>query len=107
MELYDKLAALFGIRGSLVKHFFDYLPYVICNDILNNYKEGTAITEEDLGIGTLSIKVDADTIKYKFTPSKSFEGALLKTVEDKKSPLVARLETIIGQRLSSEYKDLI
>lgn len=107
MEMYEKLASIFGIRDSLIGHIFEKLDYVICNDVLNNYLEGNLVTEEDFGIGKLSIKVEGDTIKYKFTPSRNFEATLVKTIENKESPLVTRLETILGQRLSSEYKELI
>lgn len=65
------------------------------------------ITEIDLGFGELHIKVDEGCIKYRFIPSKELENILIKTVTQRTSPIILKLESNLQEKIDRTYKELL
>lgn len=63
----------------------------------------------DIGIGNLILYINKEKeyITYEFIPFKSLENMLLKTIEDKQSPLVVSIENTLSNKVMSLYKELV
>lgn len=81
--------------------------YCICSDVEETALQNKQITEIDIGIGTLTIFVDDESIQYRFTPSKKLENSIKKTIINKHNPLVEKAEQTLTQRIVNTYKDYI
>lgn len=64
-------------------------------------------TEMDIGIGTLLISDDEETVKYKFIPSKVLEESVNETIQNKKSPLELKLEKNLVNKILNTYKTIL
>ena len=77
-------------------------------DYLNELDmSGEDVVNIDIGIGTISLLVVDDTIQYQFRPSYSLENKLVRTIEDKRVPLVDTLETNLENKIQATYKELL
>ena len=65
------------------------------------------ISEIDLGFGTLLIKLEDDSVKYKFIPSNALETNIKETVTKKKNPLIAAVDSSLVQKIEHCYKELL
>lgn len=75
----------------------------ICHCVYDNPGEVVVL---DIGIGKLSIGVEGEEVKYKFTPFPRLENTIKKAIQDKEDPLVDMIEDKLTNRLLSTYKDL-
>lgn len=89
--------------GSLVSIGID----AICYDVLENSNVGENVSEINIGIGTLSILVDDNQIRYKFLPSDKLESSLVSAVVSGENPLVRRIENKVREKLSTATKELL
>lgn len=96
---------------TIQKEYLDSLvaksEWCICSYIENSILNKESITKIDIGIGSLSILVEDNTIKYKFIPSKELESAIRTTVVDDKNPLKFKLEKVLVDKITNIYKELL
>ena len=96
---------------TIQKEYLDSLivksEWCICSYIENTILNKENITKIDIGIGSLSILVEDNTIKYKFIPSKELESAIRTTVIDDKNPLKFKLEKTLVDKITNIYKELL
>lgn len=96
---------------TIQKEYLDSLvaksEWCICSYIENTILNKESITKIDIGIGSLSILVEDNTIKYKFIPSKELENAIRTTVIDDKNPLKFKLEKTLVDKITNIYKELL
>ena len=79
------------------------IGHSLCESIANNEN----ISEISIGIGTLLLKLEDNTISYKFIPSNKLENTLIKAAQDKESPLTREVEKSIVDKIERTYKDLL
>ena len=65
------------------------------------------IVDLDIGIGILSIKLEKDTLLYKFTPSSELESAIKESVLNERNLLEDAFDSALVERVTNTYKDLI
>lgn len=80
--------------------------YIINDGVYNSIKSGKGVEEFDIGIGTLVIGVDGNTLKYKFIPSTELENSLKFTVKTNKNSLKISLEKSLVNKILELYEDL-
>ena len=102
----EDIATITTIPVASLNKLCDKTICCICNNVEENLLAGQYITESNIGCGSLIVSVENDSIQYKFVPSKKFERALVKTVNDKKNPLVVILENTFANRIVKTYKDM-
>lgn len=78
----------------------------MCHDILEDKLSGSDISELDIGIGILYIKLE-DSIRFKFIPNSKFESIIKTTLTDNISPLISKAENILKTKVIKTYKDLL
>ncbi len=106
-KLLDDLSVLTTISPGTFSSLNDKAISCICHSVFENIQEKESLTTMDIGLGILYIKCEGPDIKYKFIPSKKLEEAVASTVVSRKSPLVAKVETALKDRVESTYKNLL
>lgn len=106
-SLIEDLSTLTTIPTSNFKKLSEKIGFIICDCVEESRLSNSEITEIDCGVGTLSIKVDENNITYRFSPSKTLEGAVRETITKGKSPLSDLAEETLVRRLLHTYKDFI
>ena len=82
----------------------------ICHLLYENYvlmNKNELVLNIGIGDLILHINTEEEFLNYEFIPSKHFERALLKTLEDKESPLIKDIEKNFGDKVLSLYKELV
>ncbi len=106
-DILDDVSTLTMIpKESLIK-LSDKMIWCICNQIEEDKLKTNDISELDIGIGTLLIQNEEDTIRYKFIPSDALESSVIKTINDGTNPLKERLEKRLIQKILNTYKTII
>lgn len=77
----------------------------ICDSLTEN-KE-TQVHDFDIGLGTLSLFITDDSVKYKFVPSKNFEESVKYTIKTGQSPVLQSLENTAILKILDLYRDLL
>lgn len=96
---------------QIKKYVFDKCSD-IGNALIGDYINELDLNNEqvldiDIGIGTISMLVLEDSIKYIFTPTQELESIIINTLENKESPVVEQLEAKLNHKVMSTYKDLM
>ena len=101
------LATLTTIPLASLERLSDLAMSCICHSVEESFIEGETITTIDIGIGKLGIKLENNTILYKFIPSIEFESNIKQTVLSGKSPLTLQVEATLKDKITKTYKDFI
>ena len=104
------ILVLFSVVLVFIQEFFfKKMVFCICEAVKedmvdeNNPKE---ITELDIGIGKLYVKVVGTEVKYKFEPSEYLQKAMLATATNKENPLPDFLDESLGKKFIDLYKEI-
>lgn len=103
----NDLSTLTDIAESDLNRVVKIIMDCICHSVLDNINDKESTTIVDIGIGTLSLLLSQDCIKYKFIPSTTFENKLKTTIKTKKGPITKEVEDILIKRITNTYKDLL
>ena len=104
--LIPDVSLLTTIPELSLKKLADKCKFVICHDVqeacLNNEDEVTV----DVGLGQLTLKIEQDCVRYKFTPNASFEESVERTILTNTSPLTCLVEDTLVNKIENAYKEL-
>ena len=79
--------------------------YCICDSLEDAKLGNEEVTEIDIGIGTLTIKLKDNRVQYRFIPSKQLESNITSTIIEGKNVLVATAEENLVDRITNAYKN--
>ena len=79
----------------------------ICHCVEEQLLKQETITDIDIGIGRLLIKLEGNEIFYKFIPSTQLEKNIITTIKTKESPLIQKAEKSLVDKIENVYKELI
>lgn len=105
-DLIKDVATLTTIPEKSLVKLVDKSYWCISNEVIESLKQGDTVTEIDIGIGILYIKVIDDTIQYKFIPSAKLNDTVKDTVINKRNILEDTLEKTLVNKIVDTYKDL-
>lgn len=104
--LIPDISMLTTIPELSLKKLAEKCKFVICHDVqeacLNNEDEVIV----DVGLGQLTLKIEDEGVRYKFTPNASFEESVTKTVLTNTSPLTCLVEDTLVSKIEHAYKEL-
>lgn len=106
-NLIEDLSLLTTIPVATLTKLNDKAEYLICNDVLETKTKEKDLTEINLGIGVLQIKIINDDIKYRFIPDKKLEIALRKSLIHGENPMDATVESALVNRIINVYKSFL
>ena len=105
-KVIEDLVTITTIPTASFEQISDKIQWIICHAIEESQLEGEDLTEIEFDFGTLAIKVENDSVKYRFTPSKHFSKMVTSTIINKASPLTLKVESILKDRICNTYKEL-
>lgn len=105
--LIPDLQALTQLNNSVFSKLIYLSELSICDDINELDMSSDNVLDLDIGIGKVYFMITEDTLQYQFTPSKSLENAIVKTLETKSNPLVKTAETNLETKIVKTYKELL
>lgn len=100
------LSILTTIDESVLVKLFDKINLCIANDVNEAMIAESNLFDIDLNFGILHIKIDDDSIKYRFEPSKRLESLIGKAVEQE-NKLVSTIESSLASKVQNVYKTLL
>ena len=106
-SIIEKESILTTIPEKSLKRLVDIQEYIINDIVEDTMLQGETSASIDIGLGTLMIKFEDNTLRFKFVPSAKFEESLIETIVNKKNILKLTLEKNLVDKIMHVYKDLI
>lgn len=104
----EDLSALTGISTSALTDFYKLTNMCIAHAVkeasLDKNEEDAYI---DIGIGTLTIHIDSDEIKYRFAPSRPLKNSIEESLQGDEDVLAGAINLKIKERFEKAYKELL
>ena len=106
IEVKKDLSVLTNIPERYYDKIENNLKYIIIDGISDAMVANENTVEFKSDIGSLLVGVEDNVVKYKFTPSETFENDLKSKVKYGQNLLKDKLEDSLIERITSLYKDL-
>lgn len=110
MTITEGVSKLTTIDESALRRLIELGKVVIIDELieqLSNGEEHGNVAKIDIGIGTLMIQFNMDSIKFKFAPNAKFEEDVENACIHKVNLLDAKVESTLKDRILNAYKDLL
>ena len=107
-DFINKMSAITTVKCADLDRFMNVFKSYISQELYESLcinKDTTASI--NIGLGTLIISVESDSIEYKFIPSKSLESIVVDTAVNGNSKLIDDLNSALTNKLLNAYKDFI
>lgn len=106
-NLINDISTLTTIPTKYLAKLNDKALVCICDSVEESLVAEQEITEINIGIGTLYIKLEGELCKYKFIPSNELQKAVKATILNRQSSLTHELETTLVNKIMNSYKDFM
>ena len=107
IEVVKDLATLTTIPETALGKLIPKINYIIANGVEETILKEENIVEFDIGIGTLHLLIEENSVKYKFVPSEELNKAVVGTIKDDMNPLKYVLEKALVNKITNIYKELL
>ena len=107
MNLLEDLSIITTIPVDTFNKLSDKSILCISDEFYESILDKNELTDINIGIGRLLIKVEDDQIKYKFIPSANLQAVLKSTYLEKNSALKKEVDTSLVKKLTQIYKDIL
>ena len=105
-DMLKDLSIVTGIKFATLQPVIMKQVKLLAHDVFQSIQAGEDITEIDIGIGTLQIKVGDENCLYRFIPCAKLSQAIEHTVKTNEDVLVSALEESVAARFEKTYKDM-
>ena len=85
----------------------DIYELVVCDAVEESLLSGDDVATIDLSLGVLEVKVEDNSLKFRFRPSAKFEEELIDTIIHKHNSLSHAIENSLVKKITQTYKDLM
>lgn len=107
MDLISELSTLSTIPEATLTKLLEKVFYIISDEIMEAKIQEQEIVDIDIGIGSLKILLNPETIKYKFIPNAKLEVQTKAALTKEKNTLDLALEKSLVSKLTNIYKDFL
>ena len=107
VDIIEDVSKITTISHDVLNKLIDKGVWCICNSVYESKLTDSPLTELDIGIGTLYISNESDSIKYKFIPSSALETAVRDTIIENKNVLQLTLEKTLANKVIRTYKTIL
>lgn len=107
IDLLEDLSSLTHVSAVTWKEMTKRSTSLISHYVVEAIQSDTDSTEVDLGIGVLHLKIDDDSVRFRFDPSRELTRKIQQAVDTGTSSLVLDVDEELGKRFSSTYKELV
>lgn len=101
------LSKITTIPNKTLEKLFTKMIYCISDAVYESWEQGNDTLDLNIGIGTLSLKMTEDEVKYKFIPSEELSDAVKNTILNEQNLLEDKLEQSFVDKVTHLYKDLL
>lgn len=101
------VARLTTIPEDALRRLVDKFVYCITDAVAEAREAGKSAADMDIGIGTLSISLDDDEVRYKLIPGENLKSAVRSAIIDEQNLLERKLEQALVAKITGTYKDLL
>ena len=106
IDIISDFNTLTTIPISNLEQLANKVAWIICDGVNEANLSNNSTVDIDLYIGKLSICFDNESVKYRFTPSKTLDANVKTTLLEGKSPLEKVIEDKLATKIVNTYKDL-
>ena len=106
-NLLEDLSILTTIPQSSLNQLARKEVYCLCDCVEEVVLSGDNMLSVKTGLGTIKLELGDSDISYRFEPSKELEDGIIKTIVNKKNPLVESAEEKLVKRITNAYKDFL
>ena len=106
-NLINDVAALTSINEKLLNKIVDVIVYSVNDSVAESIMNKETVTQIDTGIGTLSILVNDNELKFKFVPNAKLRESIISTIKNEENTLTNTLEINIADRFTKLYKEIV
>ena len=106
-DLCKDLSSLTTLPESSLHKIIDKTLLCISNDVYEQVLQEENLCTVDIGIGTLTLKIEDNAVRYKFIPSVKLEDMIRKIIVQKINPLAETTENVLSARILDTYKDFL
>lgn len=103
----EGLSKLTTIDTKALDRLIDLGECVIVDGILEGIESKENPVEIDVGIGTLTVQIMDDSVRYRFSPSAKFGDDVGNAIRHGANPLDKRVESALVDKFMNTYKDLL
>lgn len=107
INIVNDLSNLTTIPEKTLAKLCSKMIFCISDAIVEAKTQGLSTVDLDIGIGTLSILLSEEEVKYKYIPSTEFEDAVKSSILEERNLLEDKLEQSFAEKITNLYKDLI
>ena len=106
MSIINDVSLLTTLSTAFVEKVLSKYEDALLYEIYEQYQDGNEIIDIDIFIGRLLLKIENESVSYKFIPSTHFEKDIKVLLEKEQPSLIKKLEKAIDIRIKNTYKDL-
>ena len=105
--LIEDLSVLTDVSEPTLKKFIPVSIYCLSHNVFETLHKNENISEIDIGIGQLCIKIESNSVKYRFIPSKELDKCVTQAVTTGCSPMITKIDTSLQEKIERAFKELI
>lgn len=105
INLTEDLSTITTIQVATFNKLTQKIMWIITDAIETAISNNEDTLEIDIGIGTIKIKFDNQSIRYRFVPKPTLENAVAKAIVTEQNPLEIALEKSLADKMVNVYKD--
>lgn len=106
-KLIEDVSTLTSIPENLLKKLVKVSNYCVGHALHEALCEQQDYVTVDIGIGDLQLKLQDNTLRYKFIPSRELEDALVTTVKSGTSSIIVQLDNTLQEKIEDTYRGLL
>lgn len=107
IDTIEDVAKLTTIQRATLDKLISKFVYCISDAVVEAKVCGKDAVDLNVGLGTLSIKLSAESIAYKFIPSDELNSAVKSAIKNEQNLLEDKLESAFIDRITNAYKELL
>lgn len=105
-DMIKDLSISTGIKFATLQPVIMKQVKLMAHDVFQTIQDGEDITEIDIGIGTIQIKIGEENCFYRFIPCAKLQQAVEHTVKTNEDVLVTALEEAVAARFEKTYREM-
>ncbi len=107
INLINDVATVSNIKPIVVQGLMNNMGYTLIDNLIEQSYDDETVVEFNIGIGTLSLKIDDDEVKYIFKPSKQLESGIVAAINENENILEENIYESIDRHIYKTYKDML
>lgn len=105
-NIIQDVSVLTTIQKLSIDRLCSQIIKCICYDVCEARLQGINDLCLDIGIGNLFIRIDDDSVLYRFEPSYVLDDEIINSIKSGKNPVIDDIEESLLKKINMTYKEL-